>query len=221
MPAKPAACASPSLPTHLEPVGAIDLLDGESVDDAFISAVSQANGRAQGFGIRTSRMTGVTLQSCELHGLEARDVIFENCDLSGSDLSESRFLRVELVGCRLSGAVLSMSRLKDVRMRDCKLDGVNLRMSESERVWISGSNMREADLYEATFRSSRILDCDLSASEFSKADLSGTQLQGSRLDGAKGVAGLRGIRIDSDQATLLAGLLLELHDISVEAAPED
>jgi uncharacterized protein YjbI with pentapeptide repeats len=211
----------PSLPTHLEQLGSIDLVDGGSVDDALVSGVSMVNGLAQGFGIRTSRLAGVTLQSCELHGLEARDVVFENCDLSGSDLSESHFHRVELAGCRLSGAVLSMSTLKDVRVRDCKLDGVNLRMSEGERVWISGSNLCEADLYAATFRSSRMLECDLSGAEFSKADLRGTHLQGSRLDGAKGVAGLRGIQIDSDQATLLAALLLELHDISVEAAPED
>ena len=94
-------------------------------------------------------------------------------------------------------------------------------MSEGERVWISGSNLREADFYAATFRSSRMLGCDLSGSEFSQADLGGTSLQGSRLDGAKGVAGLRGIRVDSDQTTLLAALLLESHDISVEVAPED
>lgn len=221
MPAKRDGCAAPSLPTQLEAVAAFDVLDGESVDDVLVSGVDLAGSRAHGFGIRSSRLAGVMLQSCELQRLDARDVVFENCDLSGSDLSESRLERVELLGCRLSGAVLSMSILKDVRVRDCKLDGVNLRMSEGERVWVSDSNLRDADFYEAKFRSSRMLECDLTGSEFSKADLSGTHLQGSRLDGAKGAGGLRGIRIDSDQAALLAGLLLELHDISVEAAPSD
>ena len=51
--------------------------------------------------------------------------------------------------------------------------------------------------------------------------LIGDAVDAAIVDGAKGVAGLRGIRIDSDQATLLAPLLLELHDISVEAPPED
>ncbi len=221
MPAKRDDCAPPSLPAHLEEVAAFDLEASGSLDDALVAGVELADHRATGFAIRSSRLAGVTLRSCELHGLEARDVVFEGCDLSGSDLSEARFTRVELVGCRLSGAVLSMSMLKDVRCRDCKLDGVNLRMSEGERVWILASNLHEADFYAATFRSSRMLDCDLSGSEFSKADLGGTHLQGSRLDGAKGVAGLRGIRVDATQAALLADLLLELHDIAVEVAPDD
>lgn len=221
MPAKRDVCAPPSMPAQLEEVAAFDLDDGESVDDVLVNGADLAGRRARGFGIRSSRLAGTMLQSCELQWLDARDVVFENCDLSGSDLSESRLERVALVGCRLSGVVLSRSVLKDVRVRDCKLDGVNLRMTEGERVWISDSNLRDADFYEAKFRSSRMLDCDLTGSEFSKADLSGTHLQGSRLDGAKGAGGLRGIRIDSDQATLLAGLLLELHDIAVEGAPED
>lgn len=221
MPAKRDACSPPSLPTRLDPVSSVDLVPGGSLDNALLSAVDIANCAADGFIITSSRLSGVTMQCCELPRLEARDVVFDRCDLSGSDLSEARFFKVEFNGCRLSGAVLSMSMLKDVKLRDCKLDGVNLRLSEGERVWILGSNMREADLYAATFRASRMLDCDLSDTEFSRADLSGTHLQGSRLDGAKGVGGLRGIRIDSTQAALVAGLLLELHDISVEAAPED
>ena len=114
-----------------------------------------------------------------------------------------------------------MSTLEDVRFTDCKIDGVNLRMSKGERVWILDSNMREADFYAATLRTSRILDSDLSCAEFSKADLRGTQLQGSRLDGAKGAGGLHGIEVDPDQALLLSQLLLELHEISVQESERE
>lgn len=190
------------------------------MDEAHMSGVELPNQTAVRVRITSSRLEGFRLQGGRFHRLEARDVVFDQCDLSGSDLSESRLFRVELRDCRLSGVDLSRAALKDVQLTDCKADGVNLRMSEGERVWILDSNLHEADFYAAKFRASRMLRCDLSGSEFSQADLEGTHLQGSKLDGAKGAAGLRGVQVDSNQAVLLCGLLLELRGISIEEAPE-
>ena len=198
-------------------------LSGSGCPDGTLGVRADAE-RTHPFKIRLSllwsRLENVTLQRCDLRGLEAQDVVFEGCDLSGSDLSESRLRRVEFRSCRLSGTTLSRSTLTDVRWTDCKLDRVNLRMAEGDCVWVLDSNMHEADLYAATFRSSRFLRSDLSACEFSQVDLHGARLQGSRLDGAKGAAGLKGVEVDPDQAVVLAQLLLELHEISVRDDPE-
>jgi uncharacterized protein YjbI with pentapeptide repeats len=215
------ACAPPSLPRSLVQISSIDLAPDQDIDEAHLSGMALPNRTAPRVRITSSRLDAVRLHGCELQELEARDVIFDQCDLSGSDLSSSRLFRVEFRGCRLSGLVFSMSMLKDVKLIDCKADGMILRMSEGERFRILDSNLKEADFYAAKFRSSRMLRCDLSGSEFSQADLRGTHLQGSRLDGAKGAAGLQGIQVDPKQATLLSHMLLELHGISVEEAPED
>ena len=84
MPAKRGVCTPPSLPTQLEEIAAFDLVERESVDDVLVSGADLAGSRAPGCGIRSSRLAGVMLQSCELQRLDARDVVFENCDLSGS-----------------------------------------------------------------------------------------------------------------------------------------
>lgn len=211
----------PSLPDELFRLPSLDLSWDEDIVDTLVSGFHVEDERADGLSITSSRFDGVTILSCRLRGLVARDLVFESCDLSGSDLSEARLLGVEFRNCRLSGAVLSMSTFNDVKITDCKLDGINLRMSEAERVWILDSDMREADFYAAKFRLSRILRTDLSGSEFSQADLRGTYLQGSLLDRAKGAASLQGVLVDTSQAMLLSELLLELHDISVLDAPDE
>jgi uncharacterized protein YjbI with pentapeptide repeats len=221
MPVKREGITPPSLPPDLVRISSPDLFFDEDIIDVVVSGVHLVDGHAERLSIRSSRLDSVTLLGCQLRGLEAKDLVFESCDLSGSDLSESRLLRVEFRNCRLSGTVLSMSTFKDVRFTDCKLDGINLRMSEAERVWILDSNMREADFYAAKFRLSRILRTDLSGSEFSQADLRGTYLQGSLLDRAKGAASLQGVVVDTSQAMLLSELLLELHDISVQKPPDE
>jgi len=215
------AITPPSLPDDLERISSIALAPHLEVLDVFLSGFHIEDQRAPSVRMESSRLEDVTWRGCDLRGFEAKDVVFERCDLSASDLSESRFLRVEFRSCRLSGAVLSMSTFEDVRFVECKAGLINLRMAEGERVWILGSSLHDADFYSATLLSSRILDCDLSLSEFSGADLRGSRLQRSRLDGARGAAGLRGIEVDSNQAALLSKLLLELHEITVDDAPDD
>ncbi len=215
------AITPPSIPEVLDRISSVAFSSHLELMDVWLSGLQAEGEEAASVRIESSRLEDVTLRRCDLRGLEARDVVFERCDLTASDFSESHFLRAEFRGCRLSGAVLSMSTFEDVRFVDCKADLLNLRMAEGERVWILGSNLHEADFYSAKLRSSRVLDCDLSGSEFSGADLSGTRLQGSRLDGARGAAGLHGIEVDSSQAALFSKLLLELHEIAVDDAPDD
>ena len=220
MPPKP-AITPPSIPEVLDRISSVAFSSHLELIEVRLSGLQAEGEEAASVRIESSRLEDVTLRRCDLRGLEARDVVFERCDLTASDFSESHFLRAEFRGCRLSGVVLSMSTFEDVRFVDCKAELLNLRMAEGERVWILGSNLHEADFYSAKLRSSRVLDCNLSGSELSGADLSGTRLQGSRLDGARGAAGLHGIEVDSSQAALFSKLLLELHEIAVDDAPDD
>ena len=211
---------APSLPEALARVSSVNLTADSEITEALVAGLQLSDCDAERLNLRSSQFVAVDLLGCNLRALDAVDVMFEGCDFSGSDLSESRLTRVEFRECRLSGVELPRSILRDVRLTDCKFDRASLRMSEGERVWVLDSNMRQADLYGLTLRSSRLLGCDLSETEFAEADLKGTQMQRSQLHGAKGVGGLYGILVDPDQALLISKLLLEIHGISVADAPE-
>jgi hypothetical protein len=46
----------PSLPSELDRVHTLDLVSGESVEDVEVSDVDLAEGRAVGFGLKSSRL---------------------------------------------------------------------------------------------------------------------------------------------------------------------
>jgi uncharacterized protein YjbI with pentapeptide repeats len=147
------------------------------------------------------------------------DCVMTNSDLSGTTLEDCSMSRVEFRSCRAPGLQAPRARFIDVGFCDCKLEGANFRMTVWERAELSGCDLREADLYEANMRGSRILNSDLTQLEFSKALLAGSRLAGSSLDGIRGAGSLRGITITSDQVIPVAMALFRSLRITVTDEP--
>ena len=61
------------------------------------------------------RATGAMLSEASLTEAEAREAVFECCDLTDADPSDARFESVELSGCRLDG-IRAPERLRGVTM---------------------------------------------------------------------------------------------------------
>jgi uncharacterized protein YjbI with pentapeptide repeats len=99
-------------------------------------------------------------------------------------------------------------RAKDVHITDAKLDQANLRMTQWERWSMEGSDLKGADFYAAQLPAGRLLGCDLTGTQFAKADLAGTLLHGSKLEDVRGAEALRGVVIGSDQIVPLSTSLL-------------
>jgi uncharacterized protein YjbI with pentapeptide repeats len=104
----------------------------------------------------------------------------------------------------MSGANFSGARLRETRFVECKLDDANFRMAVGEHVAFDGSVMINADFYAAAVPGTVFGASDLTGVEFSKCNLAGGDLRGSRLDGLKGAIDLTDVSIDSAQMIPLA-----------------
>jgi uncharacterized protein YjbI with pentapeptide repeats len=168
--------------------------------------------RASDCEIIESRVVGATFIGTALDGIRIRDTVIESCDLSGARLGDADFTRVEFRNCKMPAIDLAAARLHDVLFRDSKLDNANFRMIIGEHVRFDHASLRWGDFYAAQVAQAQFLDCDLTASEFSKSELAGARLHGSNVEGLKGAVHLRTAIIDSTQVLPLAlGLLAALH----------
>ncbi|MGI8626465.1 MAG: pentapeptide repeat-containing protein [Geodermatophilaceae bacterium] len=127
--------------------------------------------------------------------------------------------RVRFVGCRLTGAMLSGTNLSDLTIEDSVADLVNFRAAHATYLSIEATSLREADFYTAALSNPALLDCDLSAANFTEARAPGLELHGSTLDALRGAQSLTGARIDAEQLiplglALVAALQVEVSDRS-------
>jgi uncharacterized protein YjbI with pentapeptide repeats len=167
--------------------------------------------------INASRVVGARFIGTALDGIRMRDTLIESCDLSGARLGDADFTRVEFRNCKMPAIDLAGARLHDVLFRDSKLDNANFRMISGDHVRFEHASLRAGDFYAAQVAQAQFLDCDLTASEFSKSELAGVRLQGSNVEGLKGAMQLRTAVIDSTQVLplalgLLAALNFEIND---------
>jgi uncharacterized protein YjbI with pentapeptide repeats len=162
------------------------------------------------------RWTGARLTGRRFRRLHCRDVVFDNCDLSGVIMDDSGLKRVEFHECRMSGIVLAGSTLEDVLFSECRLDSANLRMVHGRRLDFLGSDLRQADLYGAELVATRIQDGSLSFADFSQASAQGIRLHGCDLRELKGVSALDGAVIGRDQVMDLALALFDASGITVD-----
>lgn len=213
--------ASP-LPPRLD---ALEPVDAESVvdDDEWSGLEIRGSARRDGGSLEIDgcRLVGVALVGSTVERLRVTDTVFEDCDLSGLVAEESDLLRVELRGCRMRGLVLPQSRWRDVRIDGASLDEASLRLASAGRVEITGSSLRDVDLYGAELADAALRSCDLTGVELSSAHLRGTHLQGSTLVGLRGADALRGVVIDPAQVHQVALGILAALEIVVDDDLDD
>jgi uncharacterized protein YjbI with pentapeptide repeats len=216
MVARTAAPRPPRLPSALAALESYPLADrfewvGVETGEDFSSQ------RASDGEITESRIVGARFIGTTLDGIRMRDVVIESCDLSGAHLGGADLTRVEFRNCKMPAIDIAAARLRDVLFTDSKLDNANFRMISGEHLRFDHVSLRSGDFYAAEVAQSQFLDCDLTASEFSKSELAGVRLHGSNLEGLKGVMQLRTAIIDSTQVLplalgLLAALGIEVND---------
>lgn len=188
----------PESPDGPEPLGTPER-GGEYFDavleDADLDGADLAHSRFVRCELRRVRLTAANLRGATLI-----DVTLDDCELSGAGLHEATLTRVAIRAGRAIGADLSATSLGHVQVVDVRLDDVNLRLAELEHVVVEDSSLVEGDCGEAKFRAVTFRRCDLGALDLGKVTVEGRlDLRGSRVDGMKGVAALRNVRIGVDQ----------------------
>lgn len=205
--------AAPGLPRLEQLRSPTSELENDGLWDGVLASADDApdplDGPAQlsGMEIRESVLDGLRLSSARADGLRLTDVELRDCDLSGLVADGASLTRVRFVGCRLTGLVLSDARLTDVAFEDCHADMINLRMSRLQRISLSGTRCRQADLLDAQVSDLSTDGVDLSGAVFEKARLAAADLRGAALEDVRGASSLRGAIISSEQV-LGVGLAL-------------
>jgi uncharacterized protein YjbI with pentapeptide repeats len=205
---------SPKLPRVPE---GLTTVSGRSLDDeaAFSDIVLGGDFGGQQYEdvvFERCRIANAAFTGSQLHLLHLTDVVVENADLSGADLDESSFNRVQFRHCRMSAVTLTRCRLVDVSITDCRLDHPNLRMSHAKSVTFEDVDLSNGDFYAAVLENTKFFDCNLTASEFSKAKMEQVRFHGSNLLDLKGGQYLGGSVIETSQVLSVAlGVLSALN----------
>lgn len=180
----------------------MNLADSETYGD--LDLAGGTVGGAVGVSLERSRLRGVSLAAARFRMFMFRDVLFEECDLSGAELITGRLERVELRGCRITGL-----RMADVRAPSLALSGCTGRYVQMERVEARGAlidrcEMREATLLECSFEGAELRDTDLGESVIERGSWDGSDLRGCPIEGLRAsLESLRGVTVDAGQAAAL------------------
>jgi uncharacterized protein YjbI with pentapeptide repeats len=96
------------------------------------------NARATTF--RSSRMTGIQLNECEL-----REVLFEDTRLDMANFRLARLERVTFRDCSLTEADFADAELDTVRFERCRLRGAGFRDARCRATDLRGSSLEDLD----------------------------------------------------------------------------
>ena len=103
--------------------------------------------------------------------------------------------RVRVKTGRLTGANLGETHLSDVLFEDCRADLATFAAAQIERVRFESCGLRAADFQRTRFKLVVFENCDLREVDLSGARFDKVELRGCRLDGARGLTELRGVRM--------------------------
>lgn len=123
------------------------------------------------------------------------DVDADALDLANALFTESQWRRLTLRHSRLTGVQLAACTIEDAEVRDCVVDLANLRFATLRRVAFIGCQLRGVEFTSAQLSDVGFTDCDLAEVQFSQARCQRVHLANCRLDGLRGVDGLRGSTI--------------------------
>lgn len=115
------------------------------------------------------------------------ECIFDGCDLTGADLSDSRFYGCEFIECNLCNTLFDRCRLSDVSFKNCKITGVRFDAVDALIVTIgfssstldvcdfTGMNLKGISIKESRVRECFFEDADLSESVLTDSDFEKTR----------------------------------------------
>lgn len=159
--------------------------------------------------LQNTKLVKCSLVQTIVEKLQLQDCVIESCNLTAGHFAEASWHVVNLINTRASGMQLQNSLLKHVIFKNCKLDVVNLRFAKLENVVFESCVVTDLDLYKSQLKNVQFIDCDLIGLEFSEAHLQNVDLTRSRLVSIKGLRGLKGATISSEQLMQLAPALAQ------------
>ena len=196
----------PDVSADLESVNnlADQLQRDEVISDVKIEDQLASDLRLKSVVINSSLLSKCNFSRTLVERLQLQDCRLEQCDLTASKFAGSSWHVCAVRNTRASGLQLPGSLLKNVHFTNCKLDLANFRMSRLENVIFEGCIVTDLDLYQAKLKDVAFIDCDLENVECSAATMKNVDLTRARIVSIKGLSGLKGAHISSEQLVTLA-----------------
>lgn len=144
------------------------------------------------------------------------DSWFHEARFVGTDLTETSWQDVTVIGGLLAGPQMPAAHLTRVVFQDCKLDSLNLREAKLTDVRFDNCLLREADLSRAGLQRVSFPGSRLANADFSRATLEKVDLRGAELEISGGAECLRGATISTSQLMDLAPAFAQALGITVD-----
>ncbi|HEX5691321.1 MAG TPA: pentapeptide repeat-containing protein [Roseiflexaceae bacterium] len=201
---------APQLPSRLGTGGLPNdqLEEAEVYSGLLLNSLDLSGQEADDVIFEAAHLKQVSFGGTQLGALQLHDVRLDSCDLAAATWEKTTFNRAELLGCRMTGWRASESTFMHVAIKGCTAIGAQFWGSKFKQVRFEGCNLRDADFQRADLSGVVFEKCDLSNAKFSDAKLVDADLRGSKIEGVwLGVKELQGAIVDVEQAIAIARLL--------------
>ncbi|HVQ98818.1 MAG TPA: hypothetical protein VMS16_08455 [Mycobacterium sp.] len=173
---------------------------------SLVDAGEQAGVTGEG-SVAHSVVRRVDLSGSCLGPVTLTDTALEDVDLSNASVQRVTARRVDMLRCRAIGLRLSIEQASDLYVEGCRLDFAAIHIEKVKGIAaFAGCSFRET-VISGCLSNVVFLDCDFADTEFEPANAKGCDLRMSRLVGARGLLGLRGALITTEQAASVADRL--------------
>ncbi|MBT3980784.1 MAG: pentapeptide repeat-containing protein [Bacteriovoracaceae bacterium] len=123
---------------------------------------------------------------CNFHGtclrrLRLEEVVFENCDLSLSQLTGSQLLEVSFINCKLVGVNFTLcSSTRSLVFKNCKVDHSVFQEMDLNSTTFENCSLKHVDFSQSILRGANFTKSNLDEAFFSGADLTACDFRGAR-----------------------------------------
>jgi uncharacterized protein YjbI with pentapeptide repeats len=165
-----------------------------------------------------SRIEGSILTGLSLDKFEMSDVVAVKLEAAALQAYKTRMLRVEVSDSRLTGSEFAEGSFEDCVFRNVKFDEAGFRFARFKRVRFVNCMLRKVDFSNAKFEHVTFIGCDLEETNFVSAECKSVDVTTEDLATVKGLLGLKGATISTEQLMQLAPLLASELGFHVEDA---
>ncbi|GAU78322.1 pentapeptide repeat-containing protein [Fusibacter sp. 3D3] len=200
----------PQIPKSLHAVS-VDEIGFES--EELIESIDCFEGRLENqekdcVYIRKSIFKDISFKGTRFHRLDLQDVIFENCDFSNVDFTDSIIHKTVFKGCKITGANFSNTTLMNVKLENCNGKYANFRFAQIKKSAFENSNLDLSDYQNAVFDEVWLEKTSFRESQCSGAKLNGLDFRTCDIEGLGArIEDLKGIVITAVQAVSIARIL--------------
>lgn len=168
-------------------------------------------------GITLENVLGMRFSECKfdhvtftgsMRSLDLADVIFDGCDLSNVNFSESGLRRVLFRHCRLVGTDCSLSSFQHVQMEGCRCTYLNLNGAVLKHVSLSACDFTDASVNDCRVSDLRLSENVFVHTEFLSTPLKDLDFSDSEMHGISvNPQSVSGMIVNASQAVELVSLL--------------